>query len=102
MLSRLWKGGPTSYLSQYVLVHVLVHGAHDDDDAQKALALTGQRRFMPQQVHMLLDWAGKRTEYDPSIRWSLYYDLNSGRTTIQDITPIVVVRWNARHEYRHR
>ena len=81
---------------------MLVHGAHEDDDAHKALALTRQMRFMPQQVHMLVDWAGKHTEYDPSIRWSLYYDLKSGRTTIQDITSIVVVGWNARQEYRNR
>ena len=108
------------------------------EDERGANALARDSRLKPQYVHMLLDWAGRRTEHDPSLGgtsgydaamrrwrhllecvpmsellwthdsvsprfahgrhggsdlWSLYYDLNSDRTRVEDLTPIVVGQW---------
>ena len=90
--------------------------------------------MLPVQVHMLLDWAGRRKLYDPSTGnaavmrrwghllrnvslddlkwthdkissvfrhgahggkslWSLYDDLCSGATLVENVPALVVVRW---------
>ena len=56
--------------------------------------LTRNGMLVPQSVHMLFEWAGRRTESDPSVGWRPAFDRVMRRFghLLQDV-PICDLHW---------